>query len=125
MPVRRLLDFCCVLQLLSILAMLFVVVCLGVIESISADHFRTGERVLEQTGIYATVIFTASMVPLWLFACGRYWRTLEERSILRNSFYLLLLVGFSWLAGLAVYLRNRNRKQAASQVEIEDLVKRV
>jgi nitrate reductase gamma subunit len=112
--VRRAIDeIAAGVVILSIFGIVVVVLCHDYLDSLSPPGaWETAKTAIMNAG----TILVASLVLaggwLWIRALQVYVRTLSKRSFVLNTIFLLLLLGFSWLAGLIVYLKYRNREKS-------------
>lgn len=106
---RPFLDFCCVLLVISFASILFSAVSLAIMENQPESSYSNAEAVLEWIGIISSFLFLFCSIPLWLFAIKIYFKTIKNRSLLGNCYYLVILLGFSWAAGLITYILKRKQ----------------
>jgi hypothetical protein len=110
-PMNRLIDLSAILLLWSIASMIASALLLDAIEHfpVRQDGLTNGQVVLENVGFWSVVVFGVCAAIIWFYGLAWFWRNMPLHSFPRNAALLLLLVGFSWLAGLVIYFRERKR----------------
>lgn len=102
---KKLLDACCVVLIGSLLIMVFGLLFLGATERASMPDIL--EPIVGTVIQLCVLFFSFSAIVLWLYAMRELWLTRSNRPLLTNVFYFVLVIGFSWIAGLIVYRKTR------------------
>ena len=108
---NRLIELSAIVLLGSIVSMIASACMLD-----AADHFPAlpggfigAKTVLENVAFCSVVVFGVCAAIIWFYGLAWFWRNMPHHSFSKNAALLLLLVGFSWLAGLVIYFRERKR----------------
>jgi hypothetical protein len=104
--VKKALDVCCVVLISSLLIMVLGLLFL----SLAAERAPMSDNIERIVGTViqlSVLFFSICAVTLWLYAMRELWLTRSKRSLLLNVFYFVIVIGFSWIAGLIVYKKTR------------------
>lgn len=103
---KKALDVCCVVLIGSLLSIILGLVFLGLATQ-PASHPENIEQIFGIVIQLGVLFFSISAIALWLYAMRELWLTRSKRPLLTNIFYFVLVIGFSWIAGLIVYRKTR------------------
>ncbi len=111
MKYRKFIDLCAVVLVLAFAAMMAVLFISSRISGPSWEgRAEATKSYLDGIGVGATIAFCIASIGLWLNAFKVYWNTLSQRGFIKNAWYFLLLLGFSWLAAVVVYAHERDKR---------------
>jgi hypothetical protein len=108
---KKVLDICCFLLVSSLLTIILGLLFL----SLASERASIPENIELVVGIViqlSVLSFSISAIALWLYAMRYIWLTRKERSLLKNSVYLSVVISFSWVAGFIVYRKTRHKLHA-------------
>jgi hypothetical protein len=110
-PMNRFIELSAIVLLGSIASMIASVLLLDALDHFPAHlgGFTSGKEVLEHIAFWSVVVFGVCAAIIWFYGLAWFWKNMPHHSFSRNAALLFLLVGFSWLAGLVIYFRERKR----------------
>jgi hypothetical protein len=111
----RLFGLSAVLLVLSAAAMMTALILMNNFAPLAEQPDPTAARILDSVAVSGVIVFTAASAVLWIGALMDYWAGLTERSLVKNVWYLLLLLGFNWLAALVWYCRKQDQARKPAE----------
>ena len=105
----RLFGFSAVLLVLSTAAMITALILMNAFAPLPEQPDLTAARILDTIAVGSVIVFVVASAVLWIGALTDYWAGLTERSLVKNVWYLMLLLGFNWLAALVWYCRKHDQ----------------
>lgn len=105
----RLFGLSAVLLALSAAAMMTALILMNNFGPLPEQPDLTAARILDTIAVGGVIVFTVASAVLWIGALMDYWAGLTERSLVKNVWYLMLLLGFNWLAAVVWYCHKHDQ----------------
>lgn len=106
--IKIVLDYSCLVLIVA-----FFLIVISLIALTQIDKFGSSSvffnLILAKFVKICVFLFSVSAVLLWIYAIREVWVTASERPLIKSLFYFLLVIGFSWIAGLVVYQRTKDK----------------
>lgn len=107
---NRLIELSAIVLYLSLASIIASLLLMNAMDNFPVHHDGfTGKVALEHVAFWSVVVFGVCAVIMTFYGLAWFWRNIPLNSFSRNAMLLFLIVGFSWLAGLAIYFRERKR----------------
>jgi hypothetical protein len=108
---KKLFDSFCFSLLGSLVIMISGLLFLGFFTDHSSmdDGIKLSLAIVENAIVISVLIFSVSAFTLWLYAVREFYVTRRNRTLVKNFFYMIILIGFSWIVGFVVYLKTRSK----------------